>query len=217
MSSLNIHQKMNEIQKKVKSVYKGSTVQVTQSSSYYAVSHDDVAALLHTPLAEAGIMVEVDMVDHKVEQIVTEKSYNGMTEKKYSYMASVLIAMTFVNSDNPTDRFTVKSFAYAFDSGDKAVGKAFSMAVKYVYLKNFNLESTDEEEQRTTEQENTYQQNRQDNSPRQEAPKQQQFETLASEAQMKFLTQLGVKYDKATLTKKAAGLLITEANNKGAR
>ena len=51
----------------------------------------------------------------------------------------------------PEEREVCKSFAYAFDSGDKAVGKAESMAVKYVFLKNFVLESTDNEESRDHE------------------------------------------------------------------
>ena len=149
--ALNLHQKINLIQKNITSVFKGGKVSITATASYRAVLHDDVAALLHLPMADAGIAVEVDMVDCQVEQIVNEKTYQGNTEKKISYMAKVWMAVTFVNADDPKDRFTVKSFAYAFDNGDKAVGKAESMAVKYVYLKNFNLESTDDEESRDHE------------------------------------------------------------------
>lgn len=148
----NLHQKINDIQKEVKSVFKGSKVSITQNSSYQAVSHDDVAALLHLPMADAGIAVEVSMDSCEISTIVTKKEYQGKVEDKISYMAKVCMLVTFVNSDEPCeDRYTVKSFAYAFDSGDKAVGKACSMAVKYVYLKNFNLESTDEEESRDNE------------------------------------------------------------------
>lgn len=153
---MNLHQKINSIQKVVTSVFKGARVSITQSSSYTAVSHDDVAALLHLPMANAGIAVEVDMLECVVTPIITEKEYQGKVDKKYSYQAMVKMAVTFVNSDDPKDRFTVNSYAYAFDSGDKAVGKAESMAVKYVYLKNFNLESTDDEESRPTEHHQEY-------------------------------------------------------------
>lgn len=148
---MNIYQKINEIQKEVQTVYKGATVSMGGGKEYYAVSHDDVAALLHLPLASIGISMEVDMVDCVIEQFIIEKEYNGKIDKKFNYMARVKMAVTFVNSDDPKERFTVNSSAYAFDAGDKAVGKAQSMAVKYVYLKNFNLESTDQEESRSNE------------------------------------------------------------------
>lgn len=50
----NLFQKINDIQKKVKSVHKGSTVKINEKSSYSAVSHDDVTSLLHDPIAETG-------------------------------------------------------------------------------------------------------------------------------------------------------------------
>jgi hypothetical protein len=146
---MNLARKMTQIMKKVKSVTKGETVNITQSRSYTAVGHDDVAALLHGPLAEIGIWVKVDVI--KCDVSSTEKTFsNG--NKGYEYRSDVWVEVTFINADNPVDRESVKSFAYAFDSGDKATGKAESMAVKYAFLKNFTLESVDEEESREHEQ-----------------------------------------------------------------
>jgi hypothetical protein len=145
---IKLAQKMTQIMKKVKSVSKGETVNITATRSYTAVGHDDVAALLHGPLAEAGIWVKVDVV--KCDVSATEKTYkNG--DKGYEYRSDVWVEVTFINADDPSDRESVKSFAYAFDSGDKATGKAESMAVKYAFLKNFTLESVDEEESREHE------------------------------------------------------------------
>jgi hypothetical protein len=151
MYKLNLYQKLNNIQKEVQTVFKGTKVQVTQSRSYTAVSHDDVAGLLHLPMANAGVFTEVDMTNAEVEQIVTESTYNGQTEKKVSYMAKVWVSVSFVNADLPSERFIARGFSFAFDSSDKAVGKALSYAVKNIYLKNFNLESTDNEESRDAE------------------------------------------------------------------
>lgn len=203
----NLYQRINDIQKEITSVFKGARVQVTQNSSYRAVSHDDVSALLHLPMANAGIVTIIDMVDCKVEQLITSKTYNGQKEEKISYQATVVMAVTFVNSDDPQDRFTVKSTAYAFDSGDKAVGKAESMAVKYVYLKNFNLESTDEEESRDYE------------APTRPGPveqKQMGGVTPASDAQKGLMTKLGMKFS-PDISKQEAMNKIKEHNERGAR
>lgn len=144
----NIYQKLNDVQKIVQTVYKTSTIAITQYKSYSAVSHDEVAGILHMPLANAGIFVQVSMTNCKIEQIETDSTYNNVTTKKISYMATVEMEIKFINSDDPSDFFITKQTAYAFDASDKAIGKAQSMAVKYAYLKNLNLESMDEEEQR---------------------------------------------------------------------
>jgi uncharacterized lipoprotein YddW (UPF0748 family) len=148
----NLYQKMTDIMKTIKSVKKGETISMGRGS-YSAVGHDDVAALLHGPLAEAGIWVRVSVIDCHISS--TEKVFsNG--NKGYEYRSDVWVEVTFINADAPEERESVKSFAYAFDSSDKATGKAESMAVKYAFLKNFTLESVDEEESREHEQKSAY-------------------------------------------------------------
>jgi hypothetical protein len=139
---------MADIMKEVQSVFKGATIQMGGNRSYSAVNHDDVARLLHKPLADAGIVTKVSV--EKVE-ITSGTKTNKYGDQSAEYRADVWVEVTFINADNPEEREVCKSFAYAFDSGDKAVGKAESMAVKYVYLKNFVLESTDNEESRDHE------------------------------------------------------------------
>ncbi|GEM_PF-4701697 len=147
---MNLAQKMINIMSKVESVHKGSTVSITQSSSYSAVSHDDVAALLHNELVTEGVWVKVSVIEASVTSHTKEKAgYNGgAPTRSLEYMATVKCRVSFINSEDPKDREEVDTFAYALDSGDKAVGKAESMAVKYAFLKNFTLESTDQEEER---------------------------------------------------------------------
>lgn len=147
---MNLAQKMINIMGRVESVYKGATVSITQNSSYSAVSHDDVAALLHNELVREGVWVKVSVIEASVSSHVKEKAgYNGgAPTKSLEYMATVKCRVSFINCEDPKDREEVDTFAYALDSGDKAVGKAESMAVKYAFLKNFTLESTDQEEER---------------------------------------------------------------------
>lgn len=146
--SKNLYQKMTSIMKEVETVFKGANISMGNGRSYSAVNHDDVARLLHKPLAENGIITKVSV--EKVELSSREKT-NKYGDTSPEYRADVWVEVTFINADNPTEREVCKSFAYAFDSGDKAVGKAESMAVKYVFLKNFVLESTDNEESRDHE------------------------------------------------------------------
>jgi hypothetical protein len=146
--SKNLYQKIQDIMKEVDTVFKGATISMGNNRSYSAVNHDDVARLLHKPLAEHGIITKVSV--EKVEISSRDKT-NKYGDTSPEYRADVWVDVTFINADNPEEREVCKSFAYAFDSGDKAVGKAQSMAVKYVFLKNFVLESTDNEESRDHE------------------------------------------------------------------
>ena len=144
----NLYQKMSDIMKEVETVFKGASINMGNGRSYSAVNHDDVARLLHKPLAEKGIITKVSV--EKVEISSRDKT-NKYGDSSLEYRADVWVEVTFINADKPEEREVCKSFAYAFDSGDKAVGKAESMAVKYVFLKNFVLESTDNEESRDHE------------------------------------------------------------------
>ncbi len=146
--SKNLYQKMASIMKEVETVFKGANISMGNGRSYSAVNHDDVARLLHKPLAEHGVITKVSV--EKVELVGREKT-NKYGDTALEYRADVWVEVTFINADKPEEREVCKSFAYAFDSGDKAVGKAESMAVKYVFLKNFVLESTDNEESRDHE------------------------------------------------------------------
>jgi hypothetical protein len=149
MSTKNLYQKMSDIMKEVDTVFKGANVSMGNGRSYSAVNHDDVARLLHKPLAEAGIITKVS-----VENVIlsSRDKTNKYGDTAPEYRAEVWVEVTFINADKPEEREVCKGYAYAFDSGDKAVGKAESMAVKYVFLKNFVLESTDNEESREVEQ-----------------------------------------------------------------
>lgn len=194
----------------VKTVFKGSTVNITASSSYTAVGHDDVTKLLHDPITNARIVAMASMDGASVEQYETSKEYNGKVTKGAGYISKVWASVTFIDIDKPDDRFTVKSFAYALDSGDKAVGKAYSMAVKYCYLKGFMLESSDDEESRDNE--NTYNHN----------PSPTSNEPLATAAQKEAIKKIYASsmhllegIDPQTLTKKKAGELITNAPKQG--
>jgi hypothetical protein len=150
--SLNLFQKIIKIMEKVSYIEKGAEVSTgNNSKSYRAIQHDDVTNLLHGPCADMGIVVIPSITDAVVSEIVKQSEYKGVVEKKISYRADVWVDVTFINADNPDEKIVSKTFSYAMDSMDKATGKAYSMAVKYAYLKTFMLQSGDDEESRDWE------------------------------------------------------------------
>ena len=58
---------------------------------------------------------------------------------------------TFINAEKPDEMVVIDIPAHALDSGDKAPGKAMSMAKKYALLHMFLLETGEEEESRAQE------------------------------------------------------------------
>lgn len=212
MEKLNLFQKINEIQKQVKSVHKNSTVKINEKSSYTAVSHDDVTSLLHNPMALFGIVGMPRMESCELESFEIQKEYQGKISVSKNYLVKVWASITFFNSDNMAEQFQTQCFAYAVDSGDKATGKAYSMAIKYCYLKTFMLESLDDEESR--EWENSFK-----NEP---AIKQwdsthritqQSSGVLASDAQKNALKRMNIAFQD-TITKAEASKLIEQANKR---
>lgn len=156
MEFLNLNQRINQVYRKVKSVVKDDEVSISKTSSYSAVSHDAVTKALHDAITESGVAIWPSIEEAKVSTFTTKSTYDGQTTEKNNFRADVRISVDFVNIDDPNDFKTVKGFAYALDSGDKAVGKALSMAAKNLYLKVFFLESLDEEEARPTEEGSSY-------------------------------------------------------------
>jgi hypothetical protein len=221
----NLFQKINDIQKLVKSVHKGTTVKITERSSYTAVSHDDVTALLHDPIANAGIVAMPRMESCELETFEQSKTYQGQVQVTRNYLVKVWASVTFFNSDNMLEQFQTQCFAYAIDSGDKATGKAYSMAIKYCYLKTFMLESLDDEESRDFERTDNFANSRPEmfQAKKTELPKPtfsisesmpKNVATFpASDPQKNLLRKMGIKFDD-NITKAEASKLIEEINKR---
>lgn len=147
---MNLYQRILEVYKKVKSIKKDSEI-AQGNSSYTVVTHDAVTKALHMPLAECGIVCVPTMYSCHVSEFERTKEWQGKVAVTKWYRADVEAVIKFINAEKPDEFFESKAMAYAFDTSDKAIGKAYSMAVKSIYLKTFMLESTDEEEERVLE------------------------------------------------------------------
>lgn len=154
-ATLNIYQRMLKVQLAAKSVRKTDTVQVSGERSYKAVTHDEVAALLHDPLAQAGIVLLPAVTKYSITEFEVEKksNYGGGNYKQKWYRTDIEILVKWINADDPKDFFESNGAAFALDTSDKSFAKAYSLALKIVLLKVHLLESRDGEEARIFENE----------------------------------------------------------------
>jgi len=141
MSDHNIYQRIAAVMKEVEYVQKDATVG-TGGSTYKAVTHDMVIAVLRPAMVKAGIVVRTEQLKGKILQLKNP----GEQIKQHLYSGTY--AVHFVNVDDPKDCMTVTINSHANDGGDKAPGKAASYAVKYALLKTFSLETGESDESR---------------------------------------------------------------------
>lgn len=144
MSDLNIYQRINAVMKEVDYVKKDRAVS-GGGANYKAVTHDQAVSVIRASLVKHGIVIEpkqregefVQMRDLNLPVPVKMGLYSGFYD------------VHFVNMDKPEDRTVVSVEAHANDNGDKAPGKAMTYAVKTAILKQFTLETGEDDESRS--------------------------------------------------------------------
>jgi hypothetical protein len=141
MGSLNIYQRINKVMQTVNYVKKDAQIRMGQGS-YKAVTHDNVLVTLRNPMVQAGIVSAMIRVNYQELPQGTTKNGGTVTNLRCH------MTVRYTNIDDPSDFLDVESFADGQDQGDKAPGKAMSMAFKYANLKTFDLETGENEESR---------------------------------------------------------------------
>ena len=134
--------KLNEVRRRVKYIQKDKEVKAG-TRSYRAVTHDKVTAMVREHLTELGILLIPSVIDRKVTT-VTSKTGSAVV------MYEGTIMVRFVDVDSGQSESMVLD-AHAWDTGDKAPGKALSYAVKYAMLKMFSIETGENDEERVAE------------------------------------------------------------------
>lgn len=131
-------EKLFNVTKDVESYEKDTTVS-TRSGSYKGVSHDKVLRVVRSLLIKNRILVTTNVMSHEFHDS--------------SNMAVASVRVTFVDVDNPEDKYSVDMFGYGLDTQDKGPGKAISYAVKYAFLKTFMMQTGDDPENDSIERE----------------------------------------------------------------
>ena len=143
MSDLNIYQRINAVMKEVTYVQKDSSI-TGMGGGYKAVTHDQVVSVIRASLVKNGIVLEVEQLSGefiiKRDLAATPPIKMGLYEGNYRVFS--------INIDKPDDRACITIVAHANDNGDKAPGKAATYAVKTALLKQYTLETGENEESR---------------------------------------------------------------------
>lgn len=142
-NELNLYQRINKVMSELSYLKKNKQVG-SGSYGYTAITHDHVTQSLQPLCVKHGLVLEPSMVDVKILRYEV-KTKSGVGDR---YETQATAKVKCVNIDNPNEETTVEATAHGFDVQDKSPGKAYSMAVKYCYLKLFMIASGDDEEQR---------------------------------------------------------------------
>lgn len=154
IKSMNIFQRMAAITDELGVVAKNLSVSAGKGS-YKAVSERDVIDAVK-PL-ETKYRVYSYASDRKIlesETLETEKNYNGNITKTTTFFTRIQTTFTFVNIDNPEDRFITIVFSEGIDPGDKGSGKAMTYADKYALMKAYKISTGDDPDQNPSEENN---------------------------------------------------------------
>ena len=122
-----IHERINAIMSELHYIKKEEK---KGNGQYTCVSHDAVAGAIQPLL----VKYRVNLIPSVVNRI--QNGNRTEIDMKFS----------FVNVDNPSDKFESTFVGYGIDNQDKGVGKAVSYAKKYVCLQTFMLETGDDPE-----------------------------------------------------------------------
>ena len=108
--------------------------------NFRAISESAILDVINPVLKNAGIDYDIDVLEHNltIERGETEK----FRDKKFVFVATCKVKLTF--------KFYGEEVAHSvaigmgIDDGDKAMGKAYTYAVKYALLKKFRLQYADD-------------------------------------------------------------------------
>lgn len=144
MSELNIYQRINKVMSEVEYVKKDKAVS-GGGASYKAVTHDQVVSAVRSSLVKNGIAIEPKQISGEF-LVLRDMNAKPAPVKMGLYTGSYEI--NFVNIDKPEERTSITVQAHANDNGDKAPGKAMTYAVKTAVVKQFYLETGEDDESR---------------------------------------------------------------------
>ena len=144
MSELNIYQRINKVMAEVEYVKKDKAVSGV-GANYKAVTHDQVVSAVRSSLVKNGVVIEPKQISGEF-LVLRDMNAKPAPVKMGLYTGSYEI--NFVNIDKPEERTSITVQAHANDNGDKAPGKAMTYAVKTAVVKQFYLETGEDDESR---------------------------------------------------------------------
>lgn len=139
MNFSEIIKKVNQDKKLVPDLMKGE-----KGNNFRAVSESAILDVINPVLEEAGWFYTVRV---KKSDLQIKEAY-GAKGRKLQFIATVEVALDFYNDKETVlysnDIYHAEAVGMGIDDNDKAMGKAYTYAVKYALLKLFRLRYGDD-------------------------------------------------------------------------
>ena len=110
--------------------------------NFRAISEAAILEAINPIFNEFGFDYNVDVLDNTL--VIKE------TSKKYVFVATCRVRLTFI-SDSGDEVAHSEALGMGIDDGDKAMGKAYTYAVKYALLKKLRLRYADDPDVKQSE------------------------------------------------------------------
>ncbi len=138
---MNLIQVINEISGKAKNQLKPDLIKF--GKNYRAISESSILETLNPlfkqyEIAPIGHIVKQDL---RIEKINVGSDSSGASIQQLVFVATVEVNVIICKGD---EQVYFSGIGMGVDNGDKAIGKAYTAAVKYAYLKGFRLQYSDD-------------------------------------------------------------------------
>ena len=203
MNFTEIIQKVNSDKRLVPDLAKSE-----KGNNFRAISESAILDVIDPVLKEAGWFYTVSV---KKSDLQIREAY-GSKGKKLQFIATVEIALDFETYDIPVGAGAVHTEAVGMgiDDNDKAMGKAYTYAIKYALLKLFRLRYGDDPDAKASEplysdkpKESTSKEEVKNEKPKRETVQKGNTEKPMSEAQRDYI--LGMMDDKGITSQMIMG------------
>lgn len=144
---LNLFQKIADVKANIEGFTKD-----TKGYNYSYVSGSQVLHRIRNKMTEHNLLFIPHIKNARYEEI--EVLVKG--QKKPNILVSLDLIYTWIDADNPTDRFEIPFYAIGHqDDASKALGTALTYSERYLLMKQFNI-PTDEDDADAKQKKETY-------------------------------------------------------------
>ena len=118
-----------------------------KGNNFRAVSEAAILDVINPVLNDNCIFYTVEIKDQKLEI----KEAWGSKGRKLQFIATIVVKLNFYTDENEEFICSTESVGLGIDDNDKAMGKAYTYAVKYALLKLFRLQYGDDPDAKASE------------------------------------------------------------------
>ena len=118
-----------------------------KGNNFRAISESAILDAINPILEEAEVFYTIEV---KNQQLDIKEAW-GSKGKKLQFIATVTLKLTFFSDENEELICSTESVGMGIDDNDKAMGKAYTYALKYALLKLFRLQYGDDPDAKASE------------------------------------------------------------------